>query len=1126
MEELDEAEDEEGVTPTVHEATEELVRLRDDLVVTREKTSEFVMADVTQPATIPAGVPKLPSRFQSTEQIRELTRIVLSTSAQDMAMARVGFFGMGGIGKTVTGASIVRNEAVRQHFHAIVWLPLGQTPVVAKLQNLCYMQCTGKELSAELSSEEKQQALQQAMTGKKVLLCLDDLWEEQHESELNFADVSAGSKVLISTRVQGLLVGAHQVEVGLPSRADSARMLLSAAGVDEEEGEPSGVREVVDLCGRLPLALGIAGRLAASLGLVGTRDWRGMLAVLKEELHESHSGGTEEGMIRASLRGLKGSAEEQANVRTLLLLFALVPEDTYAPLAVLRLMFNAISEGPAASIMHIRKWLRILINRSLVLGTVDRPSVHDLVLDFAVAQHSKEQLRLNHRAIVESFRSSRPADAHGRRKFDSAHRTDSMCVYVCNEIEYHVSHALEADSSRDELATRVWLADVPQDVIVMAAAVALGSDRVSELAAGAEASADWWLAARYWGLLQSLGRTVINGLHTALVPTVNALAAMDRLGTIAESERDKEDFHLGLVALLASCWDLTGDLARRPELVKGVLATKATERDPAKVGIIQVATAVTPACMLPDIELCGKVVLDSMTFLLRSAESDLDPAMRHKCLASAFNFAQVAPVMWQHPEFAWDTVYGSNGAHAIAATDAYDYDTTHEFLNKQLSGDWLVTFAGPCAPLAMHWGDMHQVDKMMDHSLLSMQRMMQESDTASETVNLIVGLSVSALLVWSCRMSARRRETLANMMSSYKMSWSAVEVTCTAICASLDPMRNVGDRDVDGHLHAGEVWVELMKCCVLLMASELPASEAEILRSLPSVESIITDMVTRPIPSGHLHAVCHTTHVLLNAFLSCAYVCEKLGRHDKALTYAVAGLVPDFEKGGTTLVVSRVLLLSVQARALAALDRPSEAGPVFLQAVDEAHRFGFHLYEALALRDLKVCVLDGMGHGEHGSRLLGAALRLLTGPPDRLSAILDGVDAAEMMALAAPDPSYELGFGSEDAGQKAVRHELASMKMSVLRRRAQAEGVEDAAMEEASDGSNERRDLVQLIMERQVSVVGTQYAELRAELAGLKMSALRRRAVADGVASERVDEAADGDDERGSLIQAIVDRCG
>eukprot|EP01043_Picozoa_sp_COSAG02_P129110 COSAG02_NODE_66652_length_255_cov_0.506410_1_plen_29_part_10 len=29
------------------------------------------------------------------------------------------------------------------------------------------------------------------MSGKRVLLCLDDLWEEQHEVDVNFADVSA-----------------------------------------------------------------------------------------------------------------------------------------------------------------------------------------------------------------------------------------------------------------------------------------------------------------------------------------------------------------------------------------------------------------------------------------------------------------------------------------------------------------------------------------------------------------------------------------------------------------------------------------------------------------------------------------------------------------------------------------------------------------------------------------------------------------------------------------------------------------------------------------------------------------------------------------------------------------------
>ena len=64
------------------------------------------------------------------------------------------------------------------------------------------------------------------------------------------------------------------------------------------------------------------------------------------------------------------------------------------------------------------------------------------------------------------------------------------------------------------------------------------------------------------------------------------------------------------------------------------------------------------------------------------------------------------------------------------------------------------------------------------------------------------------------------------------------------------------------------------------------------------------------------------------------------GRHREALAYAVAGLVPDKDKAGTVLPVARVLLQSIQARALAALGRSSEAGRVFEAAADEAHRYG------------------------------------------------------------------------------------------------------------------------------------------------------------------------------------------
>eukprot|EP01045_Picozoa_sp_COSAG04_P031121 COSAG04_NODE_5644_length_1542_cov_0.813583_2_plen_220_part_01 len=113
----DEEESLDDIEVSPSEAKEELDRLRDDLVSKTETASVAVLADPSQPATLPAGVPKLPTMFQDTEQIMELTRLVLSTSAEDMAMSRVGFWGMGGIGKTVTGASIAREDAVRAHFN-------------------------------------------------------------------------------------------------------------------------------------------------------------------------------------------------------------------------------------------------------------------------------------------------------------------------------------------------------------------------------------------------------------------------------------------------------------------------------------------------------------------------------------------------------------------------------------------------------------------------------------------------------------------------------------------------------------------------------------------------------------------------------------------------------------------------------------------------------------------------------------------------------------------------------------------------------------------------------------------------------------------------------------------------
>eukprot|EP01045_Picozoa_sp_COSAG04_P037688 COSAG04_NODE_9746_length_835_cov_1.300272_1_plen_82_part_10 len=78
--------------------------------------------------------------------------------------------------------------------------------------------------------------------------------------------------------------------------------------------------------------------------------------------------------------------------------------------------------------------------------------------------------------------------------------------------------------------------------------------------------------------------------------------------------------------------------------------------------------------------------------------------------------------------------------------------------------------------------------------------------------------------------------------------------------------------------------------------------------------------------------------------------------------------------------VSRVLFQSIRGRALATLGQMAEANAAFEEAAEEAHRVGLWLFQAYALRDLKLLVLDAMGHGDHGSRRLGEVLRLLKGP--------------------------------------------------------------------------------------------------------------------------------------------------
>lgn len=224
------------------------------------------------------------------------------------------------------------------------------------------MQLVGKDLPADLSDDEREEVLRKAFAGQKCILFLDDLWDASHEAQLNFVDPNSDSRVVISTRIRALLEGAASVQLPPPSDEEATRILMCAAGM-KDSTPPREAAELISLCGCLPLALVMAGRLIAELGLGGR--WDGVSTILREELRDNEQASSEQRVIRASLAGLQGSARDKIGINNVFALFALVPEDTVCPLETLALMYGAIYGDTTVTLLHIRKWLKQLIDRQV-----------------------------------------------------------------------------------------------------------------------------------------------------------------------------------------------------------------------------------------------------------------------------------------------------------------------------------------------------------------------------------------------------------------------------------------------------------------------------------------------------------------------------------------------------------------------------------------------------------------------------------------------------------------------------------------------------------------------------------------------------------------------------------------
>ena len=69
---------------------------------------------------------------------------------------------------------------------------------------------------------------------------------------------------------------------------------------------------------------------------------------------------------------------DRASVKQVFSVFALVAEDTHVPMSAFRILLSAVTgDTELVPEIQLRKWMQILLNRSVVLGTWEKPQLHD-----------------------------------------------------------------------------------------------------------------------------------------------------------------------------------------------------------------------------------------------------------------------------------------------------------------------------------------------------------------------------------------------------------------------------------------------------------------------------------------------------------------------------------------------------------------------------------------------------------------------------------------------------------------------------------------------------------------------------------------------------------------------------
>lgn len=239
-------------------ALHERILRQDPLLTGSETATSRVPHEVAEaPHALPFDVPDFSGRSAELQWICDAARRAPEGSPTVLCLD-----GMGGGGKTALAVRAA-HQLAEQYPHGSLFIDLhgftpGHTPLGA-------FQAQGDLLAAAGIPSEELPAVpagraarwQSYMRGRRMLVVLDNAGASEQVREL--IPASSDSLVLITSRPRLTgLDGAEWLSVGALPELDSHQLLRNTLGAGRVEKEPAAARELLRLCGGLPLAVRIA----------------------------------------------------------------------------------------------------------------------------------------------------------------------------------------------------------------------------------------------------------------------------------------------------------------------------------------------------------------------------------------------------------------------------------------------------------------------------------------------------------------------------------------------------------------------------------------------------------------------------------------------------------------------------------------------------------------------------------------------------------------------------------------------------------------------------------------------------------------------------------------------------